>query len=77
MCVPERIKRRDTEREKGQDHIRWVEKLRAISKKKKKKKKRKVHPQKMTSGENEITFPLFMVSTMRYYQLGKGIRRGK
>ncbi len=31
----------------------------------------------MTSGENEITFPLFMASTMRYYQLEKGIRRGK
>ena len=31
----------------------------------------------MTSGENEITFPLFIASTMRYYQLERGIRRGK
>ena len=48
-----------------------------LVKKEEEKKKRKIHPQKMTSGENEITFPLFMVSTMRYYQLQKGIRRGK
>lgn len=66
-----RGRKRGREQEQGQDHRPWEAELRAISEKK------EVHPQKMTSGESVITFPLFMVSIMRYYQLEKGIRQVK